>query len=90
MRKFGGRDPLDGTRHIYYTFYMIENMEIPDPFATFVAHKYANFKGMTYDFFGKEWRLETACCGEELYAPNKKTMTKIRLYHTRNECMGGY
>lgn len=26
----------------------------------------------------------------ELYAPNKKTMTKIRLYHTRNECMGGY
>jgi hypothetical protein len=55
-----------------------------------VAHKYANFKGMQYDYFGKEWHLKTACCGEELYAPNKKIMNKIRLYHTRNECMGGY
>jgi hypothetical protein len=25
-----------------------------------------------------------------LYAPNKKTMNKIRLYHTRNECLNGY
>ena len=90
MRKFGEKSPIDGPRQIYYNRYMINNMEIPDPFATFVAHKYANFKGMTYDFFGKEWRLKAACCGEELYAPNKKTMTKIRLYHTRNECMGGY
>lgn len=45
---------------------------------------------MVYDFFAKEWHLKTACCGEELYAPNKKVMTKIRLYHTRNECTGGY
>jgi hypothetical protein len=45
---------------------------------------------MRYDFFAKEWYLKTACCGEELYAPNKKTMVKIRLYHTRNECLGGY
>lgn len=72
-----------------YTEYMI-NMEIPDPFATFVANKYANAKGLVYDFFAKEWYLKAACCGEELYAPNKKTMTKIRLYHTRNECLNGY
>jgi len=84
------RSPIDGTRHKCYTGYMIQSLEIPDPFATFVAHKYANFKGMVYDYFAKEWYLKTACCGEELYAPNKKTMTKIRLYHTRNECMGGY
>ncbi len=90
MKKFGGRDPLDGTRQIYYNINMIQDMEIPDPFAKFVAHKYANFKGMQYDFFGKEWHLKTACCGEELYAPNKKIMNKIRLYHTRNECLGGY
>jgi len=68
----------------------LNSYEIPDPFATFVAKKYASFKGMRYDFFAKEWYLKTACCGEELYAPNKKTMTKIRLFHTRNECLGGY
>ena len=90
MRKFGEKNPIDGTRQIYYNIYMIDNMEIPDPFATFVAHKYANFKGMRYDFFAKEWHLKTACCGEEIYAPSKKILTKIRLYHTRNECMGGY
>jgi len=66
------------------------NLEIPDPFATFVAKKYANFTGMRYDFFGKEWHMNCSCCKEELFAPNKKTMTKIRLYHTRNECTGGY
>jgi hypothetical protein len=66
------------------------SLEIPDPFATFVANKYKNQSGLKYDFFAKEWYLKAACCGEELYAPNKKTMTKIRLYHTRNECLGGY
>jgi hypothetical protein len=66
------------------------NLEIPDPFATFVANKYANFNGMRYDFFGQEWHMNCGCCKEELFAPNKKTMTKIRLYHTRNECTGGY
>jgi hypothetical protein len=25
-----------------------------------------------------------------LYAPSRKIMTKIRLFHTRNECLGGY
>ena len=64
--------------------------EIPDPFETFVANKYKNYKGMWYDFFAREWNLKSACCGKELYAPNIKTMIKTRLYHTRNECMGGY
>ena len=66
------------------------NLEIPDPFTVFVKNKYSESKGLLYDFFAKEWYLKTACCGEELYAPNKKTMVKIRLYHTRNECMGGW
>lgn len=74
---------------IQYHYTMI-SYEIPDPFDTFVANKYRDYKGMLYDFFAKEWYMKAACCGEDLYAPNKKTMTKIRLYHTRNECMGGY
>lgn len=69
---------------------MLNSLEIPDPFETFISKKYINFKGLVYDFFAKEWYLKTSCCGEELYAPSKKIMTKIRLYHTRNECMGGY
>ncbi len=69
---------------------MLTSLEIPDPFETFVAKKYASAKGLVYDFFAKEWYLKAACCGEELYAPNKKTMTKIRLYHSRNECLNGY
>lgn len=68
----------------------MKTYEIPDPFETFVANKYKNVSGLVYDFFAKEWYLKASCCGEELYAPNKKTMTKIRLYHTRNECLGGY
>ncbi len=66
------------------------NLEIPDPFDTFVANKYKDFKGMLYDFLNREWHMSCGCCKENLYAPNKKTMTKIRLYHTRNECQGGY
>ena len=31
------------------------NMEIPDPFQTFVAKKYANAKGYVHDFFTGEW-----------------------------------
>ncbi len=69
---------------------MLNSLEIPDPFQEFVANKYRNKSGLKYDFFAKEWYLKASCCGEELYAPNKKTMTKIRLYHTRNECLGGY
>ena len=68
---------------------MIKNLEIPDPFDTFVANKYNEFKGYVYDFFAKEW-LYRCNCGKELFAPTRKTMTKTRLYHTRNECTGGY
>ena len=64
--------------------------DIPDPFDTFVANKYKDFKGMMYDFFGQEWSLTCYACDEKLYAPNKKDMIKNRLYHTRNICLGGY
>jgi hypothetical protein len=66
------------------------NLEIPDPFDTFVYHKYKNFKGLKYDFFAKEWYLKAPCCGIDIYAPTKKDLNKTRLYHTRNECIGGY
>ena len=70
---------------------MLTNFEIPDPFTEFCIQKYSKqSSAYKYDFFAKEWYLKTACCGEELYAPNKKTMVKIRLFHTRNECLGGY
>jgi len=64
--------------------------EIPDPFQTFVSKKYKNSKRYIYDFFTSEWSFKCATCGEPLDAPSKKIMTKIRLYHTRNECLGGY
>lgn len=67
------------------------SMEIPDPFTAFRIEKYQKQKGsLRYDFFSGEWDMECSACGEPLNAPNKKTMTKIRLYHTRNECLGGY
>lgn len=64
--------------------------EIPDPFATFVAKKYKDFNGYVYDFFNKEWHIKCGCCKEDIYAPTKKIIIKARLYHTRNECLGGY
>lgn len=66
------------------------SMEIPDPFATFVANKYANDKRARWDFFAREWAGYCGCCGEELFAPNKKDYIRTRLNHTRNECLGGY
>jgi len=69
---------------------MIYNMEIPDPFATFVAERDKDSKLPKYDYFAREWSMITACCETELFAANRKMLTKIRLYHTRNECMGGY
>ena len=69
---------------------MISNLEIPDPFQTFVAKKYANAKGYIYDFFTGDWLFKCNTCDEYLDAPSKKIITKIRLYHTRNECTGGY
>jgi hypothetical protein len=73
-----------------YGVLMLRSLEIPDPFVTFIAKKYANAKGYKYDFFNGEWEFNCLCCDEILNAPNKKTMTKIRLYHSRNECTGGY
>lgn len=64
--------------------------EIPDPFEKFIERKYANSKAMRYDFFAREWTGYCGCCNKELYAPNKKDFIKNRLYHTRNECLGGY
>jgi hypothetical protein len=69
---------------------MINQYEIPDPFDTFVRNKYKDYKGMLYDFFAQEWSMNCYACNEHLFAPNKKTMIKIRLFHTRNECLGGY
>ena len=66
-----------------------KHYDIPDPFQTFVAKKYANAKGYVHDFFTGEWSYKCAC-NEMLYAPSRKVMTKIRLFHTRNECLGGY
>jgi hypothetical protein len=64
--------------------------EIPDPFQTFVANKYKNYKGYLYDFFTGEWSYTCKACKEDLSGPSRKIMNKIRLFHTRNECLGGY
>jgi hypothetical protein len=64
--------------------------EIPDPFQTFVLNKYNGYKGMIRDFFSGEWSMNCRSCDEKLFAPSRKIMIKIRLYHTRNECLGGY
>jgi len=66
------------------------NMQIPDPFQTFVAKKYASAKGYVHEFFTGEWSYRCLTCKDNLSAPSRKIMTKIRLYHTRNECLGGY
>jgi len=64
--------------------------EIPDPFQSFVLNKYKDYKGMLYDYMAKEWHLNCGSCKEKMYAPNKKSIIKARLYHTRNKCLGGY
>jgi hypothetical protein len=74
---------------VVYGVLMLESLEIPDPFQTFVTKKYAKARGYGYDYFAREWSFKCAC-SEMLYAPSRKIMTKIRLFHTRNECLGGY
>ena len=69
---------------------MLRHYDIPDPFATFVAKKYANAKGYVHDFFTGEWSYKCLSCKEDLIGPSRKILTKIRLFHTRNECLGGY
>jgi hypothetical protein len=68
---------------------MLKHYDIPDPFQTFVTKKNAKGKGYGYDYFTKEWSFKCSC-KEILSAPSRKIMTKIRLFHTRNECLGGY
>jgi transcription elongation factor Elf1 len=34
--------------------------------------------------------VNCGACGELINANTRKLLTKIRLYHTRNECLGGY
>ncbi len=63
---------------------------IPDPFTIFVSKKYANAKGAVHDFFSGEWSFKCSTCKEDMSAPTRKIMTKIRLFHTRNECLNGY
>lgn len=62
------------------------SLEIPDPFQTFLSKKYG---GSVYDFFAREWSWHCPC-GEDIYAPSRKTLVKTRLFHTRNVCLGGY
>jgi hypothetical protein len=70
---------------------MLQSLEIPDPFTAFRIAKYEKQKyGARYDFFSGEWDMECGACQEPLNAPTKKILTKIRLYHTRNECLNGY
>ena len=69
---------------------LIQSLKIPDPFQTFVDKKYVNAKGYVHDFFTGEWSYECLTCKENMSAPSRKIMTKIRLFHTRNECSGGY
>ena len=66
-------------------------LEIPDPFTEFRIAKYAKQKsGYRYDFFTGEWSYKCLSCKEDLIGPSRKILTKIRLFHTRNECLGGY
>jgi hypothetical protein len=76
--------------HICIGGEMLKHYDIPDPFETFVAKKYANAKGYVHDFFTGEWSYRCLSCKDDMSAPSRKIMTKIRLYHTRNECLGGY
>jgi hypothetical protein len=68
----------------------MKTYEIPDPFIEFVNNKNSKLLGTIYDYFAKEWSYKCSTCLEVLYAPSKKTITKSRLYHTRNICLGGY
>lgn len=64
--------------------------EIPDPFIEFVNKKYLNSTGLKYHFFDKFWSTSCGACGLDLDGPNKKILMKIKLHHSRNECLNGY
>jgi hypothetical protein len=68
----------------------MQNYEIPDPFMEFVRNRNLKLSGAIYDYFAKEWSYKCSTCLDVLHAPSKKTITKTRLSHTRNICLGGY
>ena len=81
---------IDNKTNKLYDSTMLSMCEIPDPFADFIERKYANVKGLKYHFFDKIWITKCGTCNLELDGPNKKILLKIKLYHTRNECLNGY
>jgi hypothetical protein len=81
---------IDNLVNKLYDSTMANTYDIPDPFLEFVEKKYKNFSGMKYHFFDKFWSTKCGACNTELDGPNKKTLVKIRLFHTRNECLNGY
>jgi hypothetical protein len=68
----------------------MQNYDIPDPFMEFVKNRNLKLSGAIYDYFAKEWSYKCSTCLDVLHAPSKKTITKTRLSHTRNICLGGY
>jgi len=68
----------------------MQNYDIPDPFMEFVKNRNIKLSGAIYDYFAKEWSYKCSTCLDVLHAPSKKTITKTRLSHTRNICLGGY
>ena len=81
---------IDNRLNKLYDSTMLSMYEIPDPFQEFVDRKYRNSSGMKYHFFDKFWSTKCGACDIELDGPSKKTLVKIRLFHTRNECLNGY
>ena len=81
---------IDNQRNKLYDSIMLSMYEIPDPFVDFIERKYVNTKGLKYHFFDKIWSTTCGTCNLELDGPSKKILLKIKLYHTRNECLNGY
>ena len=73
-----------------YTASEMINLDIPDPFMTTKTKEYGSVKGYQYDYFAQEWTILCLACNTDLYSPTKYDMIKTHLYHTRNECLGGW
>jgi hypothetical protein len=81
---------IDNQINKLYDSIMQKVYDIPDPFVEFVNKKYSNAIGLKYHFFDKIWSTSCGTCGLELDGPSKKLLLKIKIYHTRNECLNGY
>jgi hypothetical protein len=68
----------------------MQTYEIPDPFMEFVKNRNLKLSGSIYDYFAKEWSYKCGTCLDVLHDTRKKIITKTRLSHTRNICLGGY